>query len=1028
MLLNPSRLAIRHGHLTLYFLVLLLLGGFFALSSLGQDEDPPFNYRMMVIRAFWPGATAEQMVDQVGDLLEQTLQDVPYADEIRSYAKPGEISLIFQIKESSPPQQIQHIWYLTRKKIGDVWGQMPAGVEGPFINDEFGDVFGLIYALQGDGFDWQELEDTADDIRKSLMVLPDVSKIELFGKQRRYVYIEISQSRLATLGISVPELAAQLGQQNEVTPAGILQGERDQVHLRVSGRINRLDDLRSMPVHAGGRSVKLEDIGRVFVGFSDPPDPMVRVNGKPVVAIGISMRKGGDIIDLGEQLQAELDLIRASLPLGMELVRVQNQPEIVADSVGEFIQALIEALVIVLLVTFVTLGFQGSFRHLDWRPGVVVALAIPAVLAGTFLLMYVADIDLHKISLGALIISLGLLVDDAIIIIEMTVRKLEEGMDRHSAATFAYAETAMPMLTGTLITAVGFLPIGLANSSVGEYTFAIFAVTASTLLISWCMAVYFVPYIAYHLLQERGSGGQLAAEHDVYDTPFYRRLKAFIELCVERKWQTLAATGGAIVIGLLGLMLVEKQFFPESSRPEILVDLWLPEGSSMNYMRETTEQVEEALLLLTDTGQVSSFIGSGAPRFYLPMDVLFPQANLSQLIVEAKDVGQRNALLAEMQILFAEQFPDVRTRARLLPNGPPVPYPVQFRVMGPEPEQVRYWADQVREQMAADSDVQGLNDNWNEPIKILDLRLDQARARQLGASTASVANSGQALLSGIVIGSFLDGEDNVPIVLRQPVEERNSLTAIAQGYLPLEGGSSVPISHLVHSSLGWEPGVLWRHNRHYAITVQSDVSRGIQGDTVARRLDRQLDAIRQNMPHGYFIEIAGTVEQSQKGQDSINAWLPLMAALIFTLLMLQLRSVKLSLMMVITGPLGLIGAAWTLILLSEPLGFVAFLGVIAMSGMIIRNSVILVDQVEKDIQRGMSGFDAVVAAAVRRARPIFLTTITAVLAMIPLTTTSFWGPMAVAIMGGLIVATALTLFSLPALYAAVYKLHRSQGY
>lgn len=1025
MALNPSRLAIGHSALTLYFLALLLLGGFFALASLGQDEDPPFNYRMMVIRAFWPGATAEQMIEQVGDLLEQTLQDVPYADEVRSYAKPGELNIIFQIRDSSPPKQIPHIWYLTRKKVGDVWGQMPSGVEGPFINDEFGDVFGLIYALRGDGFGWQELEDTADDIRKTLMVLPDVDKVELFGAQQRHVYIEISQSRLAMLGITVPDLAAQLSRQNAITPAGVMQGSRDRIHLRVSGRINLLEDLRAMPVHGNNRTVKLADIATVYSGYSDPPDPLVRVDGQPVVAIGISMRMGGDIIALGEQLQAELAVLRHTLPVGMEMVRIQNQPEIVSDAVGEFITALVEALVIVLLVTFVTLGVQGSFRHLNWRPGVVVALAIPTVLGGTFLVMYMANIDLHKISLGALIISLGLLVDDAIIILEMTVRKLEEGMDRYGAATFAYAETAMPMLTGTLITAVGFLPIGLANSAVGEYTFAIFAVTASTLLISWCVAVYFVPYIAYHLLREKVRADEFEVERDVYDTPFYHRLRAFIELCVDRRWHTLGATGVAILVGVMGLGLVEKQFFPESSRPEILIDLWLPEGSSMEYMLETTERVEEALLPLPETGQVASFVGSGAPRFYLPMDVLFPQSNLSQLIVEAEDINKRDALLESIRILFAEQFPDVRTRARLLPNGPPVPYPVQFRIMGPDAREVRHWADRARDLMARDPQVSGLNDNWNEPLKILDLTIDQARARQIGASTTSVANAGQALLSGIVVGTFLDGDDNVPIVLRQPVEERNNLSAIAQGYLPLESGRSVPISQLVRASLRWEPGVLWRHNRHYAITVQSDVTVGVQGDTVARRLNRQMDALRAEMPRGYAIEIAGTVEQSQKGQDSINAWLPLVGALIFTFLMLQLRSVKLSLMMLITGPLGVIGAVWTLILLREPLGFVAFLGIIAMSGMIIRNSVILVDQIDKDVQRGMTGFDAVVAAAVRRARPIFLTTITAVLAMIPLTTTSFWGPMAVAIMGGLIVATALTLLSLPALYAVVFDVNRS---
>jgi len=1024
MKFNPSRAAISQPKMALYFLVLLLMAGGFSLGSLGQDEDPPFNYRMMVVQAYWPGATAEQMVEQVGDRLERTLQDVPYADEIRSYAKPGELNIIFQIKDSSPPDQIPHIWYLARKKVGDVWPQMPPAVQGPFINDEFGDVFGLIYALQGDEFSWRELEDTADQISKSLMRLPDVGRVKLFGSQTRRVLVEASHARLAMLGISIPTLAEQLTLQSEVRPAGVLQAEREQIPMRVSGQINNLDALRALPVHADGRTVKLSDIATVQEGYVDPSDPLVRVNGRPVIAIGVSMRKGGDIIQLGERLQSELQIIRANLPLGMELARVQNQPKVVADSVGEFISALIEALLIVLLVTFVTLGMQGSIWNIDWRPGVVVALAIPTVLAGTFLVMYLADINLHKISLGALIISLGLLVDDAIIIIEMTVRKLEEGLDRFSAATFAYSETAMPMLTGTLITAVGFLPIGLAKSSVGEYTFAIFAVTASTLIISWLVAVYFVPFMAHRLLREAPREPSDLDSEAVYDTPFYRRVKGWVESCVERKWRTLAVTGLALLVGVMGIGLVEKQFFPESSRPEILVDLWLQEGASVTHMQENVERVEARLLGLPETGQVTSFVGSGAPRFYLPMDVLFPQSNVSQMIIEADHIDQRDKLLGRVRHILAEEFPEIRSRARLLPNGPPVPYPVQFRVTGADPKQVRSWADQVRDVMSTDNEVAGLNDNWNEPIKVMALRIDQSRARQIGSSTAGVAAAGQALLSGFSLGTFLDGDDRVPILLRQPVHERDNLSSIAQGYLPLESGRSVPISQVARASLAWEPGVLWRHNRNYAVTVQSDVVAEAQGDTVARRLDQKLDEIRQLMPHGYGIEIAGTVEQSQKGQKSIMAWLVPMAALILTLLMLQLRSFGLALMMLVTGPLGIVGAVWTLIILDRPLGFVAFLGVIVMSGMIIRNSLILIDQIDKDIQRGMTRFDAIVAAAVRRARPIFLTTITAVLAMIPLISTAFWGPMAVAIMGGLIVATALTLLSLPALYAVVYRVTR----
>lgn len=1020
MRFNPSEYAIRQPVLTVYFLTLLLIAGIYAYQSLGQNEDPPFNFRIMSVRVFWPGADAMQMVEQVGDRLEATLQEVPYADKIRSYAKPGELTVLFELRDSAPPEEIPDVWYTARKKLNDMWHRMPDGVQGPYVNDEFGDVFGIIYAVRADGYSWAEQDDFAEEIRQQLLRVPDVAKVEFFGRQSRQIYVEISQNRMASLGIDMQQVVEEINRQNAVRFAGTLNGPEDKINIRVSGQFNAVQDLQTLPLRFADRTFRLGDIAEVYEGYTFPPDPKVRFNGEDVIAIGISMSEGGDIIRLGENLRSTISRIQQSLPIGIELENFQNQPKLVADSVGEFIKTLIEALVIVLAVSFVILGVQGSFRHIDWRPGLVVALAIPTVLAGTFLVMAGGDVDLHKISLGALIISLGLLVDDAIIIIEMTVRKLEEGEPRLHAATHAYRETAFPMLTGTLITATGFLPIGLARSPVGEYTFSIFAVTASTLLISWLVAVYFVPFLAYHLLREKVVEGD--APHDVYDTPVYRRVRHWVRKAVEHRWRTIGATLLALVLGILGMQVVEKQFFPDSNRPELLVDLWLPEGTSFENTYGIVERVENRFLGEPDLGKVTSFVGTGAPRFYLPMNIVFPQDNVAQLVVEPGDPENRGRLQARLREILASDFPEARFRVRLLPNGPPVAYPIRFRVIGPEAQTARELANRVRAIMAQDPDIVGLNDDWHEPIKALHLQLDQSRARALGVTSASVATAGQTLLSGMTIGQYREQDETIDIVLRQPEAERRTLSAVGNAYMPLPHGESVPISQVADSRFAWEHGVIWRYNRDFAVTVQADARPGVQGDTVARRIDERLDAVREDLPFGYHIEIGGIVERSREGQASIALWLPVMLAIMLTLLMLQLRSLSRAVLVLITGPLGIIGAVFTLFLLGRPLGFVAFLGIIAMNGMIIRNAVILLDQIEQDIANGVPAFDAVVDSAVRRARPIMLTTVTAVLAMIPLTNTSFWGPMAVAIMGGLLVATALTLLSLPAMYSAWFRI------
>jgi multidrug efflux pump len=1069
---NLSRWALEHAALTRYLMVVLMLLGAAAYFQLGQDEDPPFAFRVMVVRAFWPGATAQQMVEQVTDKIERTLQEVPGADRIRSYSKPGESLIVFELKDSTRASDVPNAWYTVRKRVGDMAGTLPAGVRGPFFNDEFGDVYGVIYALQADGFSNAEVKTFADDVRQQLLRVPDVNKVELFGDQDEKVYVEISQKRLAQLGLDMNQVLAQLNQQNAVESAGVVQTPLDTVQVRVAGQFVSLAQLRDMPIRGvSGKLIRLSDIASVTRGYADPPQVRVRHQGKQVIALGVSMAKGGDIIALGKALKLTTQRIDAQLPAGLTLVQLQDQPRSVSSSVNEFIAVLIEAILIVLAVSFISLGLhrrEGTMPwyrryYIDMRPGLIVAITIPLVLAVTFIGMYYWGIGLHKISLGSLIIALGLLVDDAIIAVEMMVRKIEEGYDKVRAATFAYEITAMPMLTGTLITAAGFLPIGIARSVTGEYTFAIFAVTVLALVVSWLVSVYFVPYLgtvllkrpahlrkqppqdsagplAPQALQVDGSGvgpisdrmaahGTRAAEpHESFDSPFYNGFRRILQWCLGHRWITIGVTLLIFCLGVVGMGRVQQQFFPDSSRPEILLDLWFPEGTSIVANEEVTQRVEKRLLAEPGIASVSTWVGSGVPRFYLPMDLVFPQSNVSQLIVIPQDLKVREAFRVRLPALMAQEFPEVRARIKLLPNGPPVAYPVQFRVVGPEPFALRQRADEVKAVMRANSLMRGVNDNWNESVKVLKLDVDQSKARVLGVTSQAIAQSSRTILSGATVGQFREGDKQIDIVLRQPLDERAQLTDLSNGYLPSSSGQAIPMGQLVRPSLTWEPGVMWRENRDYAITVQGDIVEGLQGATVSGQLLPQLRALEarwaDNGANAYRIDVAGAVAESSKGSASIVAGVPIMLFITFTLLMLQLHSFSRAMLVFLTGPLGIAGVAAALLLFNRPFGFVALLGVIALMGMIQRNSVILIDQIEKDRAAGINAWDAIVESAVRRLRPIVLTAAAAVLAMIPLSRSVFWGPMAIAIMGGLVVATVLTLLALPAMYAAWFRVHR----
>ncbi|MES2483222.1 MAG: efflux RND transporter permease subunit [Pseudomonadota bacterium] len=1034
---NLSRWALEHPALTRYLMVVLMVLGFVSYFQLGQDEDPPFTFRAMVVRAYWPGATAQQVAEQVTDRIERTLQEVPYADIIRSYSKPGESQIIFQIKDSSRPAEVANVWYTVRKKVGDMRGSLPQGVQGPFFNDEFGDVFGVIYALQADaGFSDAELKTFADDVRQQLLRVPDVAKVELFGVQDEKLFIEISQKRLAQLGLDMNQVLAQMGQQNAVESAGAVHTPLDVVQVRVAGQFQAVEQLAAMPIRgATGNQLRLGDIAEIRRGYVDPPQLKVRHQGERAIALGVSMAKGGDIIRLGKELKAATNRIETALPAGVRLEQLQDQPRSVASSVTEFVSVLVEAIVIVLAVSFIALGLHKRpdaarlplWRrwYIDMRPGLVVGITIPLVLAVTFLVMYYWGIGLHKISLGSLIIALGLLVDDAIIAVEMMVRKMEEGYDKVRAATFAYEITAMPMLTGTLITATGFLPIGMARSTVGEYTFAIFAVTVAALVLSWVVSVYFVPYLGTLLLKAKPV--PLAADgqpHEHFDTPFYRRFRRTVDWCVRHRWITIGATLLTFVLGMVGMGTVQQQFFPDSSRPEILVDIWSPEGTSFTANEAAARAVEARLIKEPGVTTVSTWVGSGVPRFYLPLDQYFPQTNLSQLIVLPKDVATRETLRVKLPALLATEFPQVRARVKLLPNGPPVPYPVMFRVVGPDPLLLRARADEVKAAMRQSPNTRGVNDNWNESVKVLRLEIDQDKARALGVSSQSIAQAARTILNGVPVGQYREGDKLIDIMFRQPADERNAITDMANAYLPTASGRAIPLTQIARPVFGWEPGVMWRENREYAITVQGDVIEGLQGATVTEELLPKLRALEAKWPNGYRIHVAGAVEESAKGSSSIVVGVPVMLFITFTLLMLQLHSFSRSVLVFITGFLGIAGVAGALLALNRPFGFVALLGVIALMGMIQRNSVILIDQIEKDRARGVPAWDAIVESAVRRLRPIVLTAAAAVLAMIPLSRSVFWGPMAVAIMGGLIVATALTLLALPAMYAAWFRVRR----
>ncbi len=1008
---NLSAWALRHRSLVLYAIVLLGIVGAFSYSQLGQSEDPPFTFRAMVVRTLLPGASAEEVARQVTDRIERKLMETGRYEMIRAYSRPGESQVIFVAKDSMKSSELPDLWYQVRKKVGDIRATLPPGTVGPFFNDEFGDTFGNIYALTADGFDYAVLKDYADRLEIELQRVPDVAKVELIGLQDEKIWIELSNTKLATLGIPLAAIQAALDEQNAVLPAGFFETPDERVQLRVSGRFAAVEDIAAFPIRVGEASFRLDDVARVWRGFSDPPAPKMRFMGEEAIGLAVSMREGGDILKLGKSLDAELARLQQTLPVGMQLRKVSDQPAAVRGSVGEFVKVLAEAVTIVLLVSFFSLGF---------RTGLVVALSIPLVLAMTFAAMHYFGIGLHKISLGALVLALGLLVDDAIIAVEMMAIKMEQGYDRLRAASFAWTSTAFPMLTGTLITAAGFLPIATAASSTGEYTRSIFQVVTIALLVSWVAAVVFVPYLGDKLLPDPKVGASGHA-HDPYQSRFYRRFRGLVEASMRHRRLVIVATVALFVASVALFRFVPQQFFPSSTRLELLVDLKLAEGVSLHATQAQVEKLEEKLRAMDGIENYVAYVGTGSPRFYLPLDQQLPQTSFAQFVVLTRDIRAREAVRGALIDLFATDFSALRGRVTRLENGPPVGYPVQFRVSGEHIDIVRALAREVAVKVRENPHVANVNLDWEEPSKVVRLVLDQERARALGVSSAHLAQFLQSSLSGLAVSTFREDNELIQILLRGPADERARLSMLGSLAVPTANGRSVPVSQIATLEHGFEEGIVWHRNRLPTVTVRADVYGREQPASVVAQILPTLDAVRADLPPGYLLEVGGTVEDSERGGASVAAGMPLFVVAVFTLLMIQLRSISRSLLVFLTAPLGLIGVTLFLLVFRVPFGFVAMLGTIALAGMIMRNSVILVDQIEQDIAAGHPRWQAVVDATVRRFRPIVLTALAAVLAMIPLSRSAFFGPMAVAIMGGLIVATVLTLVFVPALYAAWFR-------
>ncbi|MBP1872996.1 multidrug efflux pump subunit AcrB [Ensifer adhaerens] len=1005
---NLSRWAIAHPSIARFLFGLIIITGVLGLMRMGQKEDPDFTFRVMVVQAFWPGASIQEMEDQVVNKIERKLQETPHLDFVRSYTRAGSAIITLQVEGDTNAQEVADAFYQVRKKVGDIANELPEGLLGPYFNDEFGDTFITLNSLSGDGYSYPELKKFAIQARDMLLTTPGVEKAVILGDQPEKIYIDVSSNVLAARGLTLNDLRNTIAGQNNVDPAGSVDTGSRSVRISVEGGLDKAEDLRNLSLRAGGEVTRLGDIATVSSGLEDPYSRKFRFNGQDSVQIGVVMAKGFKVTDVGAAVEETYKRFEASLPYGVVVDQISNQPEVVTEAVGEFMKALGEALVIVLVVSFVSIG---------WRSGLVIAITIPLVLAATFAIMYELGIDLQRISLGALIIALGLLVDDAMIVVEMMERKLEEGLVKVEAASFAYSSTAFPMLTGTLITTAGFIPVGFAASTAGEYVRSLFYVVGIALVVSWFVAVYFTPWLGNMILKQRAHAG---GHHDVFDTRFYRRLRSTVSWAVHHRVIVLSLTLVAFFVSLWAFQFIPKNFFPQSSRPEILADLWLPEGTSIKQVESEAKALEARMMDDADKRFIATYIGEGAPRFFLPLDQQLRNPNFAQLLIMANDEPARERLIVKLRKILSEDFPSIRSKVDRLFLGPPTGWPVQMRIMGPDRQEVRRIADQVKAKFAENPQLGAVHDDWLEPVTAMKLVIDQDRARALGVTSQRVRQMLQATMSGVPLDNFRDGEETVSIAAREPDATRALLSSVESIYIPTDFGSFVPLSQVAKVVPVLEQGIEWRRDRLPTITVRGTLPDGVQPNDVALKMYGEMQSLRDSLAPGYSINIQGGAEDAAESQGSIAAKAPIMLAVIVVLLMVQLQHFGKAMLVLATGPLGIIGAAAALLISGAPFGFVAILGVIALLGIIMRNSIILVDQIDQDIAAGMDRSEAIIGSAVRRFRPIMLTALTAVLALIPISRGVFWGPLAYAMMGGILVATVLTILVLPAGYALFF--------
>ena len=1011
---NLSAWAVSHPALILFLIVALGFAGFFSYEKLGRAEDPSFTVKVVVVTATWPGATAKEMQEQVADPIEKKLQELPYFDKVQTYSKPSFAAMQVSFKDNAPPKDVPYLFYMLRKKLADVQPSLPPGLTSLNINDEYSDVDSILYMMTGEGADYAQLKKAAEGMRQRLLKVSGVTKVNLYGTQDEKIYVEFSHAKLATLGITPQTLFDSLAKQNAITPAGTVETSSQRVPLRVTGALDGAKAVAETPVESGGRSFRLGDIATVTHGFVDPSDYKVFQKGRSALGIGVVTANGANILELGKQVEKAKNEFMTAVPQGIEVEQIADQPLVVEKAVGEFVHSFVEALAIVLFVSFVALG---------WRTGIVVALSVPLVLGIVFIVMNAMSIDLHRITLGALIIALGLLVDDAIIAVEMMVVKMEQGWDRVRAASFAWESTAFPMLTGTLITAVGFLPIGFANSAVGEYAGGIFWIVAIALVASWFVAVIFTPYIGVKLLPNFAAHGK--ANHDphaVYETRMYRMLRGVISWCVEHRIKVVVATVGIFALSIVGFGHVQQQFFPLSERPELFLQLRLPEGTAFDVTSRSVKTAEALLKDDKDIATYTAYVGRGSPRFWLGLNPQLPNESFAEIVIVARDVEARERIKARLEKVVADgQLPEARVRVDRFNFGPPVGFPVQFRVIGPDTATVREIAYRVRDVMRANKNMIDPHLDWNEQTPYLKLVVDQDRARALGLTPQELSQSLAMLINGAAVTTVRDGIEKVGVVARAIPSERLDLGRVGDLTITSRNGVAVPLSQIANIEYAHEEPILWRRSRDMAITVRGDVIDGVQPPDVTAQIASQLQTIRDSLLPAYRIEAGGAFEESAKGNASIAVLFPLMVIIMLTLLMIQLQSFSRLILVFLTAPLGIVGASLGLNVANAPFGFVALLGLIALAGMIMRNAVILVDQIETDVSHGLTRREAIIEATVRRARPVVLTALAAILAMIPLSRSAFWGPMAITIMGGLFVATFLTLLYLPGLYALWFR-------